>query len=52
MFKVSNINQLKVGRFSNDFELLARSKKPVSGSQCFAFFALPTLKLNNFRRVW
>lgn len=47
------VNEIKIGRFSNDFELLARTKKPVIGNQYFAFFALPTLDLNNnFRRVW
>jgi len=73
------MNPLFVGRFSNNFELLARSKattkttsvavvenvsgcettlqtefckKTDIGSQCFAFFALSTLKLNKAGRGW
>lgn len=46
------MNKTNLGRFSNDFEPLARPKKPAIGNQCFAFFTLPTLNLNNNWRVW
>jgi len=41
--------EIGLGRFSNNFELLARSKKPVNG-RFTSLPALPTFKL--IGRVW